>query len=64
MRFTWHVKDKRTDADNIVFAKKFILDGFVKAGIIEDDSMKYIIGFIDDIVIDKNEYVEIEVVEW
>ena len=63
LRFIWHVKDKRTDLDNIAFGKKFILDGFVKAGLIVDDSLKYIYGFVDEIVIDKMEYVEIETIE-
>ena len=63
LRIIWHVKDNRIDADNKVWAKKFLMDGFVKAKIIPDDSMKYVNGFEDIIVIDKNEYVEIEVLE-
>ena len=62
LRFTWYVKDRKTDLDNIVWAKKGVLDGMIKAGIIPDDSMKYIIGFEDNIIIDKHERVEIEVV--
>ena len=61
LRFTWYIKDKRTDADNICFAKKYIIDGMVKAGLIENDSLRYIVGFQDEFVIDKNERVEIEV---
>ena len=61
LKFTWYIKDKRTDADNICFAKKYIIDGMIKAGLIENDSLKYIIGFQDEFIIDKNERVEIEV---
>ena len=63
LKFTWYIKDKRTDADNICFAKKYILDGMMKAELIENDSLQYITGFTDEFVIDKNERVEIEVYE-
>lgn len=63
LKFTWYVKDKRTDPDNIAFAKKFILDGFVDANILPKDSMKYITGFIDEFEISKQEKVVIEVIE-
>ena len=63
LRFTWFIKNNRTDSDNIVFAKKFILDSMVNAKIIPEDNMKYINGFEDIIVIDKHERVEIEVIE-
>ena len=42
--FTWFRKDERTDPDNIAFATKFILDGFVKGGLLEGDGWKYING--------------------
>ena len=44
----WHLEenDKR-DPDNIVFAKKFIFDGMVDAGVIADDGRPEIAGFID-----------------
>jgi Holliday junction resolvase RusA-like endonuclease len=38
----WVLKDKRKDPDNIAFAKKYILDGMKEAGIIKNDSLKYI----------------------
>jgi Holliday junction resolvase RusA-like endonuclease len=47
-KFTWFMKDKRKDPDNIAFQKKFILDGMKEAGIIENDSIKFITGFIDE----------------
>lgn len=39
--FTWHT-NTRKDSDNIAFVQKFILDGMVKAGLIIDDSPKYV----------------------
>ena len=35
--FYWYRQNKKTDPDNIEFAKKFILDGLVKAGVLSDD---------------------------
>lgn len=48
LKFTWVMKNKRTDPDNICFGRKFALDGLVKAGIIPDDTFKHIKGFTDD----------------
>ena len=39
MLFKWHVKG-RHDSDNIAFAKKYVLDGMVKAGVLENDNPK------------------------
>lgn len=47
VHFRWIEKDKRRDADNIAFAKKFILDAMVKKGKLKDDSRKYVTGFTD-----------------
>lgn len=51
--FEWYTKDKRVDADNIAFAKKFILDGFEAANIIAGDGRSIVDGFIDTFKIDK-----------
>ena len=63
LKFTWLIKNKRTDLDNIAFCKKFILDGIVQAKIIPDDTMKYVIGFVDEFEISNKEGVRIEVIE-
>lgn len=58
--FKWVLKDKRKDYDNVAFAKKFVLDGLQQAGIIEQDSQKFVKGFSDDFEIDpKNPRCEI-----
>lgn len=61
--FRWYSKDKRKDPDNICFAKKYILDGLVQAGILENDTQEFIKGFEDKFYIDaKNPRVEIEII--
>ena len=37
-----------------MFGKKFINDGLVKAGVLKDDSRKYIDGFTEQFLIDKD----------
>lgn len=64
MHYTWYEKDLRRDCDNIAFAKKFIQDAFVQAGILIDDSRRYITGFTDTFALDrKNPRIEIEMEE-
>ena len=63
VRFTWVVKDKRRDLDNIAFAKKYILDGAVNAGVLKGDNMKYIVGFEDVLQFDDSERVEVDFIE-
>ena len=62
MIFTWHVKG-RHDSDNIAFAKKFVLDGMVKAGILENDNPKFVRHLADYIYRDLKkpqvDYVEV-----
>ena len=63
MRFEWHERTKKRDADNIASAKKFILDALVKCGVLEDDSRKYVKGFYDQVIDDKEDFVIVELVE-
>ncbi len=51
--FKWIEKNKRRDRDNITFAKKFIIDGLVLAGVIADDGPDYVLGFSDSFGYDK-----------
>ena len=53
MNYLWVVPDKRTDRDNIVFARKFIQDALVNTGILKDDSWIHVIGFSDRFEVDK-----------
>ncbi|RLA40221.1 MAG: hypothetical protein DRR06_17780 [Gammaproteobacteria bacterium] len=60
--FIWHCKDRRIDPDNICYAKKFILDGMVSAGIISNDGWANVAGFIDIFVQSDSDHVEIDIV--
>jgi Holliday junction resolvase RusA-like endonuclease len=61
LKFTWLIPNKRRDLDNIAYAKKYILDGFVKAKLIPSDNLKHIIGFTDEFEISNKIGVRIEV---
>jgi len=62
--YKWYCKDQRKDTDNVAFAKKFVNDGLVIAGVLENDSRKFVCGFSDEFFIDKSyPRVEIEIVE-
>ncbi|WIF95148.1 hypothetical protein [Caminicella sporogenes] len=51
---TFYCKNKRKDKDNILAGLKFILDGLVKAGVIENDGWKQIGKFENiDFKVDK-----------
>lgn len=43
--FRWFTKDLRKDTDNVAFAKKFILDGLVVAGVLTGDGRRHVAGF-------------------
>lgn len=64
VNFTWIEPNRMRDLDNICFAKKFILDAMVNAGVIPDDNSRYVTGFIDSFGYDKkNPRVIVEVIE-
>ena len=61
---TWYEPDHRRDPDNIMAGQKFIMDGLVQAGVIPDDSQKYILGIYHGFKVDrKNPRVEVEIVD-
>lgn len=53
MFYSWFEPNRRRDKDNIAFAKKFIQDALVKAGVLRNDGWKEIEGFSDAFYIDK-----------
>ncbi len=63
LAFTWHESTRRRDADNVASAKKYILDALQTMGVIPNDNRKNVIGFTDEIVDDKRDYVEVEIFE-
>ena len=62
--FTWYCKDKRQDKDNIMTGQKFIFDGLVKAGVLENDGWKHIGDITHRFEVDKEHpRVEVELIE-
>lgn len=59
LHIAWHESDQRRDVDNIVSAKKFILDAMQKAGIIPNDNRKYVAGVYDEIIDDTSDFVHV-----
>lgn len=59
----YHEPDRRRDVDNIYSANKFILDALRKAGIIKNDSQKYVKDVIDTYITDGQSQVDIIIEE-
>lgn len=51
----WHTKDRRRDPDNIAFARKFLLDAMVTAGVLAGDGRRHILGFSDEFAVSKSD---------
>jgi Holliday junction resolvase RusA-like endonuclease len=51
---TWYCRSKRRDPDNIAAAKKFILDGLVRAGVLENDGWEQVVGWEERWEVDKD----------
>lgn len=61
--FHWITKDLRKDPDNIAFSCKFILDGFVKAGLLPNDGRKQILSISHSFGVDaKNPRVKVTII--
>lgn len=53
MRYTWAEPNRKRDKDNISFARKFIQDSLVSMRVLPDDGWKYIEGFTDRFIVDR-----------
>jgi len=53
IHITYYEQNKRRDVDNIYSSSKYILDGLVQAGILIDDSPKYVCDIKNQIEYDK-----------
>ncbi|WP_272032939.1 Holliday junction resolvase [Oceanobacillus kimchii] len=51
---TWYCQDKRKDKDNIVAGQKFIFDGLVKAGVLQNDGWQQIGDVTHKFEVDKS----------
>ena len=54
LEITYIRRDRSYDPDNIAAAKKYILDGLVEAGVLENDGWKQIKGWAEDWDVDKD----------
>lgn len=63
VRIDWHEKTRKRDVDNIVYAKKFILDALVSSGILVDDGRKYVRQIYDTVIDDKSDFVVVRLEE-
>lgn len=60
--FKWYEPNRRRDLDNVAFAKKFIFDGLVKAGVLIDDGPRYVPWFSDEFACDReNPRIRVEI---
>lgn len=63
LNFHWYMKNSRKDPDNIAFAKKFVLDGMVQAGVLINDNIKYVKGFTDEFIVDTKQKLIVDIIE-
>lgn len=54
IEYHWYEPNRRRDKDNIAFAKKFIQDALVKAGVLANDGWQEIVSFADRFKVDKD----------
>lgn len=60
----WYEPNLRRDPDNVAGGQKFLLDGLVAAGVIENDSQRFINSITHKYELDrKNPRIEVEVKE-
>ena len=52
--YTWYEENRKRDKDNIAFAKKFVQDALVKAGVLANDGWQEIVSFSDRFKVDKD----------
>lgn len=52
IEFVWREANNRRDDDNIIFAKKFVLDALRDTKIIKDDRRKFVHSVTDRVIVD------------
>ena len=61
---TWYCKDRRRDPDNVSAGIKFVLDGLIQAGVLQNDGWKQIRSIRHEFSVDKQRpRVEVELKE-
>ena len=62
---TFYEQNLRRDSDNVISANKYILDGLVMAGIIQNDTKKCVELYINPVELDReNPRIEVEIEEF
>lgn len=51
----WVEPNRRRDPDNVRFGVKFVLDGLVKAGVIPNDTQRWVLGIEDRYFVDHDD---------
>lgn len=59
--FEWHESDQRRDWDNVISAKKYLLDALQRAGIIPNDDRKTVVGLADALIDDTKDFVRVTI---
>ena len=64
LAFYWYCKNRRRDKDNIIAGQRFVIDGLVQAGVIENDGWEQIGNIFHFFEVDaKNPRVEVIIKE-
>lgn len=64
VRVVWFEQNARRDLDNVRTGMKFVLDGLQKAGVIPNDSQKYVLDLDDGFGRDKcNPHILVQIYE-
>ena len=64
LNIAWYEENKKRDPDNVFFGVKYILDGMVEFGTIQNDNQKYVKGITNELFVDKdNPRIEVEIEE-
>ena len=64
LTFTWYCKNRKRDKDNIIAGQKFVIDGLVEAGVIENDGWRQVQNIFHYFELDKkNPRIEILIKE-
>lgn len=56
VKIEWVESDRRRDPDNIAAGKKFVFDGMVRAGLIQNDGWKQIEGWTEIFLVNPKNY--------
>lgn len=59
----WVEPNRKRDVDNVQSSKKFILDAMVKAGVLVNDSQRYVAQIHDVVEVGGSAMVEVEVIK-